>query len=294
MCVGALLAARLARGSAPEMTRVCPPPAACGAGAGALALAPPPPLCPIASFTCRNRFARSAAVCCGGCPPLVGPRGPFPYGCARPPSRPPRGSGPPLRPYPSCGIDRGSAGGLREREKNTRNRAHRRQSRVRRHRSSSSVGRSVGRDAFDPSRSRSNVRSLVRSRAERDARRDAVRATTVARARSCVARRRDVPSRHDARRCDAKGGGWAFTHSFVGARTERVDANARARTIERIARCVVVVDRSSSSSSGVNHAVGARARVEGDDASSIGDGDDSARGDDDDDDARVVAHDGDV
>lgn len=142
-----------------------------------------------------------------------------------------------------------------------------------------------------PARDRSFVRSLVRSRAGRDARRDAVRATTVSRARSRVARRRDVPSRHDARRCDANGGGWAhhsFTHSFVGARTERVDANARERTIERIARCVVV-DRS-----GVNHAVGARARVEGDDASSIGDGDESARGDDDDDDARVVAHDGDV
>jgi len=144
------------------MTRVCPPPAACGAGALALALAPPPPLCPIASFTCRNRFARSAAVCCGGCPPFVGARAPFPYGCARPPSRPPRGSGPPLRPYPPCGIDRGSAGGLR-REKRAREIAPVVVSLavvvIRRRRPS------VGRDAFDPSRARSIVRAFVRSRA---------------------------------------------------------------------------------------------------------------------------------
>jgi len=80
----------------------------------------------------------------------------------------------------------------------------------------------------------------------------------------------------------------AAAASFDGARTERVDASARERTIERIARCVHLPQ------SAVDHAVGARARVEGDDASSIGDGDESARGDDDDDDARVVAHDGDV
>jgi len=201
VCVGALLAARLARGSAPEMTRVCPPPAACGAGALALALAPPPPLCPIASFTCRNRFARSAAVCCGGCPPFVGARAPFPYGCARPPSRPPRGSGPPLRPYPPCGIDRGSAGGLRRGK-----RAHEiapivvSLAVVVIARRRPSVGRSVEMRSIRPARDRSFARSFARARAERDARRDAVGATAVSRARSCVVCGRDVPSRHDARR----------------------------------------------------------------------------------------------
>ena len=210
-CVAALLAARLARGSAPEMTRVCPPPAppaaaaaagTAGTAAATLPLAPPPPLCPIASFTCRNRFARSAAVCCAGCPPLAGPRGAFPYGCARPPrpSASPR-AGPPLRPYPPGGIDRGSTGGLRERQKQKRARVRRivslralvvvvverdRSIEIDRHRISA---------IFRASRARLRSRaSLVRPNKGTRA-----RASVVARVARRRSRRARVPSRHDAR-----------------------------------------------------------------------------------------------
>ena len=254
-----------------------------GTAAATLPLAPPPPLCPIASFTCRNRFARSAAVCCAGCPrsrvrearSRTGARVLLGLGVAR--------AGPPLRPYPPGGIDRGSTGGLRERQKQN--------ARAFVASSVSALSSSSSSSAIDPSRSiviesrdlsrvsrASSLARFSRSTEQRNAR----AASVVARVARRRSRRARVPSRMT--RGDVRAAAAPRGHTATRARAVSVDAGKDAR--ERAVR---------GRGRGSRHADGARARIEGDHASSIGDGgDESTRGDDDDDDddQGVVANDG--